>query len=263
MGNGVTECRWRHAPEARGGFGEFWRKLLELSSASGEDSRLSLPHGGLGQVSHELGGGRWKSQNRKNVYVSPYVEEPLNSKVIKSFVPELRSRKCFSCFEIPMFYVYIYTNIMNVLRTGMNISISHICIWLCFSKTSPHRKEYPGDDPKQPDGEIPIMLELWWMRSTLSLPLLTGSLWHRVVVTDRVLSMGQIELNCVLRLNWITRNRTVWRLNCVLMLNRIVLNRTVFVCWTVWNRIDFWHWNCVLMLNGIVWNKTVLTFNCV
>ena len=52
-------------------------------------------------------GGRWKSQNRKNVYLSPYVEEPLNSKVIKSFVPELRSRKCFSCFGIPMFYVYM------------------------------------------------------------------------------------------------------------------------------------------------------------
>ncbi len=53
------------------------------------------------------GGGRWKSQNRKNVYLSPYVEKPLNSKVIKSFVPELRSRKCFSCFGIPMFYVYM------------------------------------------------------------------------------------------------------------------------------------------------------------
>ncbi len=39
-----------------------------------------------------LGSGRWKSQNRKNVYLSPYVAEPLNSKVIKSFVPELRSR---------------------------------------------------------------------------------------------------------------------------------------------------------------------------
>ena len=51
--------------------------------------------------------GRWKSQNRKNVYLSPYVEEPLNSKVIKSFVTELRSRKCFSCFGIPMFYVYM------------------------------------------------------------------------------------------------------------------------------------------------------------
>ena len=57
---------------------------------------------------HEIGG-RWKSQNRNNVYLSPYVEEPLNSKLIKSFVPELRNRKCFSCFEIPMFYVlYIY-----------------------------------------------------------------------------------------------------------------------------------------------------------
>ena len=54
-----------------------------------------------------VGGGRWKSQNRKNVYLSPYVEKPFKSKVIKSFVPELRSRKCFSCFGIPMFYVYM------------------------------------------------------------------------------------------------------------------------------------------------------------
>ena len=52
-------------------------------------------------------GCRWKSQNRKNVYLSPYAEELLNSKIIKSFVPELRSRKCFSCFEIPVFYVYV------------------------------------------------------------------------------------------------------------------------------------------------------------
>ena len=66
------------------------------------------------------GGGRWKSQNRKNVYLSPYVKEPLNSKVIKSFVPELRSCKCFSNFEIPMFYLY-----------GHSIYVSHIAIsWL-------------------------------------------------------------------------------------------------------------------------------------
>ena len=32
-------------------------------------------------------------------YLSPYVEKPLNSKVIKSFVPELRSRKCFFVFR--------------------------------------------------------------------------------------------------------------------------------------------------------------------
>ena len=35
-----------------------------------------------------------------------HVEKPFNSKVIKSFVPELRSRKCFSCFGIPMLSIY-------------------------------------------------------------------------------------------------------------------------------------------------------------
>ena len=45
--------------------------------------------------------------NIERLCLSPYVEKPFNSKVIKSFVPELRSRKCFSCFGIPMFYVYM------------------------------------------------------------------------------------------------------------------------------------------------------------
>ena len=54
--------------------------------------------------------------------LSPYVEEPLNSKVIKSFVPEQRSRKCFSCFEIPMFYLYVHS-----------MYVSHIAIsWLWY-----------------------------------------------------------------------------------------------------------------------------------
>ena len=45
------------------------------------------------------------------------------------------------------------------------------------------------------------MLELWGMRSTSSLPGIPGTLWPGVVETDRVLSMGHIELNCVLMLN--------------------------------------------------------------
>ena len=44
------------------------------------------------------------------------------------------------------------------------------------------------------------MLELWGMQSTPPLPSLPGPLWPGVVVPDRVLSMGQIELNCVLML---------------------------------------------------------------
>ena len=69
--------------------------------------------------------------------------------------------------------------------------------------------ECPGYDTKQSDAEIPVMLELWGMQSTPSLLSLPGSLWPGVVALDRVLSMGQIELNCVLMLNWITWNRTV------------------------------------------------------
>ena len=51
------------------------------------------------------------------------------------------------------------------------------------------------------DGEILVILELWRMWSTPSLPLLTGLLWLGGVAPDRVLSMGQIELNCVFMLN--------------------------------------------------------------
>ena len=60
----------------------------------------------LWRVPHVLGGGGGKSSIER-LFLSPYVEKPLNSKVIKSFVPELRSRKRFSCFGIPMFYVYM------------------------------------------------------------------------------------------------------------------------------------------------------------
>ena len=51
---------------------------------------------------------------------------------------------------------------------------------------------YPGYDTKQSDGEAS------GMQSTHSLPSLPGSLWIRVVAPNRVLFMGQIELNCVL-----------------------------------------------------------------
>ena len=53
------------------------------------------------------------------------------------------------------------------------------------------------------------MLERWEMRSTPSLPSLPGSLYPGVVAPDRVLSMGLIELNFVLMLNWIAWNRPV------------------------------------------------------
>ena len=65
----------------------------------------------------------------------------------------------------------------------------------------PHPNECPAYDAKQSDGEVLVMLELWGMRSTPSLPSLPALLWPGVVAPDRVQSMDQIELNCVFVLN--------------------------------------------------------------
>ena len=51
---------------------------------------------------------------------------------------------------------------------------------------------------KQSDGEVPVMLELWGMQSTSSVPSLPGWIWPDVVAPDSVLSIGKIELNCEL-----------------------------------------------------------------
>ena len=97
------------------------------------------------------------------------------------------------------------------------------------------------------------------MQSNLSLPSLPGSLCPGVIAPDRVLSIGQIELNCVFMLNLIAWNRPVLRfklrtyanLNCLKwnyfgMLNWIVCNGTVFDIKTL------------IKLYWIVWNRTVL-----
>ena len=109
----------------------------------------------------------------------------------------------------------------------------------------PPPNECPGYDTKS-DGEIPVMLKLLMIQSTPSLPLLLGIPWAGVVAPDRVLSMGQIELNWVLMLNWIAWNRTV----------------LTFKLHT-YAKLKCLKWNCFCMLNWIVWNGTVLTFNCV
>ena len=46
-----------------------------------------------------------------------------------------------------------------------------------------------------------VMLEHWGMQSTPSLSSLPSPLWPVVVAPDRVISMGQIELNSVIMLS--------------------------------------------------------------
>ena len=62
----------------------------------------------------------------------PYVET-FNSKVIKGFVPELRSRYVFFVFQIPMFYIYIYIYMYICYEDSMYVSNIHV--WACYRMT--------------------------------------------------------------------------------------------------------------------------------
>ena len=57
------------------------------------------------------------------------------------------------------------------------------------------------------EAESPVVQELWGMQST---PLFPSLPWPEVVASDKVLIMGQVELNRVLMLNWIVWNRSVF-----------------------------------------------------
>ena len=54
----------------------------------------------------------------------------------------------------------------------------------------------PRYDTKQSDGEAPVMLELWGMRSTPLLPWLFGPLLPGVVAPYRVLFMSYLTKLC-------------------------------------------------------------------
>ena len=59
-----------------------------------------------------------------------------------------------------------------------------------LQRVRPPPNECPVNDTKQFDDEVPLMLGLWEMRSTLSLPLLPDQLWPGMVALDKTLSMG-------------------------------------------------------------------------
>ena len=90
-----------------------WKKKVDFRLLTEALWRVRTWFGADGKVSIE----RWYLSN---------VENPLNSKVIKSSVPELRSRKCFLCFRIPMLYIYIYMSYEH------SVYVSHIHVWLCY-----------------------------------------------------------------------------------------------------------------------------------
>ena len=116
--------------------------------------------------------------------------------------------------------------------------IHQLLLWRGLRPSCPNK--CPGYDTKQSDGEVPVMLELWGMWSTPSLPSLPGPLWPGMVASDKGSIYGLNRTKMWFEFSFLY-------LNYVFMLNWIV-------------KIElFWHLNCVLMLNWIIWNKTVLT----
>ena len=95
--------------------------------------------------------------------------------------------------------------------------------WLHLCKGIRYSQRVSWYDIKQSDGEVPVMMELWGIRSTLLMASFPGSRWHGVVEPDGVQSMDRIELNSVFILNWIVWNRIVltFKLCTYAKLNRL------------------------------------------
>ena len=109
-----------------------------MRPASGEDSWLLLARGGFGLVSHEMGGVDKKARIERMCISLPYVET-FNSKVIKGFVPELRSRYvlfefrdsyvlcdiCHICNEYPMHisHIHVYGYGTHLLGNALSVTV--------------------------------------------------------------------------------------------------------------------------------------------
>ena len=97
----MTSC----TGSVRGGFWEIWEKSVSWVLARRKKVDFRSLAEALWQVPHLMG-----VDGKVSIEIlclTPYVEKPFNSKVIKSFVPELRSRQCFSCFGIPTLCIYV------------------------------------------------------------------------------------------------------------------------------------------------------------
>ena len=117
MGNGATECRWRHISED---LGDFESQLVELRTR--HRTRRVVFQGSqrpdeFVRTGATRNGGRWKSHHRKIVHL----------KGNKRFCTwTKKSLGVFSCFGIPMFYVYM----LWTFYVHFNIHV-----WLCFNST--------------------------------------------------------------------------------------------------------------------------------
>ena len=104
MRNRVTECEWRHATEAHRGFWGFRRKVRRVEARS-RTRRLAFADSPRpDEFVRVMGAARMRGAKEeasiKRFCLSPYVEEPLNLKVIKGSYLNWEVIMCYSYFEI-------------------------------------------------------------------------------------------------------------------------------------------------------------------
>ena len=92
----------------------------------------------------------------------------------------------FKCDKIMFFVTFFSQPLLQFCPFGWGCRIHrlHLCRGVRL-----YPNECPGYDTKQSDGGVPVILELWRMQSTPSLPLLLGPLWPEMVAPDKALSL--------------------------------------------------------------------------
>ena len=137
------------------------------------------------------------------------------------------------CWDISEFRICLYFSSYPIQFCPVVCGCRIHQLLLCRD-VRPPTNEWPGYD-----GEFQMLLELWRLWSTPSLPSLSSPFWSGMVAPNRALSIGLIELICVLILNWIVWNRTDFDSETVLTLKWIIWIRTVWINWIAWNRDIF------------------------
>ena len=122
------------------------------------------------------------------------------------FVVIKKRRLLVTLDQDPQLQLYYCISKLNMYPVSWGCRLHRL---LLCGRVRPPTNRCLGYDTKQSDGEVLVMLELWRTRCTPPLPFLRGSPWPGMVAPDRVLSMGQIELNWVIMQNWNAWNITV------------------------------------------------------
>ena len=115
------------------------------------------------------------------------------------------------CVCVCVYEIYIYIAALREICPvcwGCRIHRLHLC--RVVKNLPPKRVSWY--DTKQSDGEVPVMLKLWGMRRTPSLPSLPGPLWSRVIGPIYGLNRTNAILmpNWIVWLNWVAWNRNVF-----------------------------------------------------